>query len=387
MKKVLFVSQTSFFGGAEIVLCDYLNDSINDIQSYLITTNKDGIRKKYELMLSKSNTKIYSYRSLKQISIRKKPIRALIYLFFTIYHIHKVIKKEQIDILYGNNSVDMLAITLYKKFLNKNIIIIQHIHDILQRKMYLRFIEKYDYLIDAYIVPSKAGKNSFVNYIKNPNKISVVYNGVSIVNNCKNFNKVEFCHKYSIPYNKKIIVFIGQIIHRKRLDLFIDIVKELNKISNRYFGVIIGDSDIENLYFKEQLYRLDNNFKYLGKISRDILMKEIYPAIDFFLLTSDRDPFPTVILEAMGNGAVVISRKVDGVSELISDGIDGILWNYNANISEIIEKIYFIMNDERKIIDIKIKAKEKIKEKYNSLNKVKVINKLINDLYLRKNEK
>ena len=195
-----------------------------------------------------------------------------------------------------------------------------------------------------------------------------------------------FFIKYNI-FNKKIIVFIGQIIHRKRLDLFIDIVKELNKISNRYFGVIIGDSDVESLYFKEQLYRLDNNFKYLGKLPRDILIKEIYPAIDFFLLTSDRDPLPTVILEAMENGVVVISREVDGVSELIDDGIDGILWDYNANISEIIKKIYFIMNDESKIVNIKIKAKEKIKIKYNSLNKVKIINKLIDDLCLKKDKK
>ena len=62
-------------------------------------------------------------------------------------------------------------------------------------------------------------------------------------------------------------------------------------------------------------------FKYLGELPRKLLLEEIYPMIDFLMLTSDRDPLPTVILEAMNFGAIVLSRNVDGVSDIINDGI------------------------------------------------------------------
>lgn len=379
MKKILFISQTSFFGGAEIVLCDYLNSANKNMQSYLITSSKDNIKKRYESILL--NTKIYSYKFLEQISIRKKPIKTLIYLFFTIYYMHKIIKKENIDIIYGNNTVDIVAVTLYKKLLNNNIIVIQHIHDILQRKIYLKYINRYDYLIDAYIVPSTAGKNSFFKYVKNQKKIFVVYNGVSTKRNLKNINNLDIYRKYKIPSNKKIIAFIGQITKRKRLDLFIDIVNGLNEKNNKYFGIIIGNSMIDKIYYEEQYNRLNGNFKYLGELPRKLLLEEIYPMIDFLMLTSDRDPLPTVILEAMNFGAIVLSRNVDGVSDIINDGIDGILWNYNDNLSMIIDKLDKYLNDEEKLICIRNNAYKKIDLKFNSNIKVELINKIINNIF------
>ena len=46
-------------------------------------------------------------------------------------------------------------------------------------------------------------------------------------------------------------------------------------------------------------------------------------------MLSDRDPLPTVILEAMSMKNIVIARNVDGVNEIILDQINGFVVDYN----------------------------------------------------------
>ena len=54
MKKVLFISYTNIFGGAEYVLCDYLrNNNYHDY--YIYTTNKEEVILEYKKILSNKN--------------------------------------------------------------------------------------------------------------------------------------------------------------------------------------------------------------------------------------------------------------------------------------------------------------------------------------------
>lgn len=48
-----------------------------------------------------------------------------------------------------------------------------------------------------------------------------------------------------------------------------------------------------------------------------------YRAFDLFLLTSDHEGMPNVVLEAMSAGVPVLTRPVPGVRELIRDGVHG----------------------------------------------------------------
>lgn len=56
MKKILFLSYTNVFGGAESVLCDYLKEN-NVNENYIYTTDANYIIKEYEKYLEKD--KIY----------------------------------------------------------------------------------------------------------------------------------------------------------------------------------------------------------------------------------------------------------------------------------------------------------------------------------------
>lgn len=378
MKKVLFISYTNIFGGAEYVLCDYLrNNNYHDY--YIYTTNKEEVILEYKKILSNKN--IYTSNKMNIVSIRKSFFVAIKNIMYNLIVIHKIVKKNNIDMLYGNNTLDVLLLVLYKKLINKNIKIISHIHDIIEKNYIKIFIEKNNKYIDQFIVPSVATQKSLINCKVNLKNISVVYNGINV--NEKdvyiNFNN-EIKKRYNIDKNKIIYCFIGQICKRKRVDLFINIINKLNKIENKYIGLIIGEISDEK-YYNQIKNQMKDFIIYLGKMKRKNIFYEIYPQIDALILTSDRDPLPTVILEAMSMGAIVISRDVDGVKEIVLDKKDGFIFPYNMDIEDI---THLIRNIEKLSIEEKIKIKEmaklKVREKFNVENKIRKINRLIENL-------
>lgn len=57
------------------------------------------------------------------VSIRKKTIKAILNIFYNLYKINEIVKKYEIEILYGNNTLDILLI----KYINSNIKIVSYI--------------------------------------------------------------------------------------------------------------------------------------------------------------------------------------------------------------------------------------------------------------------
>ena len=211
-------------------------------------------------------------------------------------------------------------------------------------------------------------------------KINVVYNGIEI-NEIKKEEYNYIREKFNISKDKKIICIIGQFCKRKRQDLFIDIVDSLNKkYNNKYIGIIIGKI-IDKNFYEEMKPKIQYPILFINNMKREEIFKYIYPNVDALILLSDRDPLPTVILEAMSSNVLVIARNVDGVSELIDNKKDGIIFNYNDKIDNIVEIIKGTLElSDLQIEQIKKEALNKIKNKFSPLKKQKIINSIIDEL-------
>lgn len=376
MKKILFISYTNFFGGAEYVLWDYLK-RIDTTNIYIYTTNRKEVIDKYRQVFEEQN--IFSSKKMDIVSIRKKTIKAILNIFYNLYKINEIVKKYEIEILYGNNTLDILLISLYKKYINSNIKVISHIHDILEKKMYINYIKRNSKYIDKFIVPSIVTKKSLDLCNINNEKIEVVYNGIELYEiKREQYNFIR--EKYNISEDKKVICIIGQICERKRQDLFIDIVNCLNKkYNNKYIGIIIGKITDKSFYEKIKL-KIQYPILFINDMKREEIFEYIYPNIDALILLSDRDPLPTVILEAMSRGTIVIARDVDGVSEIIENNKNGYIFKYNDSVPQIANFIEDIMVKPKNIKEIvKNNAKERIKNFFKLENKIKQINNLLED--------
>ena len=376
MKNVLIIMSTNIFSGAEKVLADYLKE--NTTHRFFLLTNDISIPPLDDIAHNNDNLTLLKDKTMRVISIRKNPLSSLSYLVYNLGKIHRIVKRYNINVLYGNNTIDMVYVMLYKRLFHSDIVAISHVHDIIQRNMYHSLIKKFNSLIAAFIVPSQSGKNSFKMDVDNIEKIHVIHNGCNVNSDIKPTD-VPF------KYSKKRLVFVGQICERKRVDFFIDIIKYLQGMNpNKYEGIIVGPFiDGDEVYTKKIKEKLEGTQDYIylkGPLKSKDLFQSFYLHADALLLTSDRDPLPTVILESMALGVPVIARQVDGVNEMIEDKVTGFSWPYEAGVADVAIYIDEIFNKKYDLENIKINAKNKLDSEFSLEWKKNRINSLIESL-------
>jgi glycosyltransferase involved in cell wall biosynthesis len=121
--------------------------------------------------------------------------------------------------------------------------------------------------------------------------------------------------QFNWPEDTIILSFISDNLkcYRKGFDFIIEAINELGKNSKIKF-LAIGESTIDS----ENIYGL-------GKISDNWELAKIYSQSDAVLLSSREDNLPNVLLESLACGTPVISFKVGGMMDLLSDPKLGVL--------------------------------------------------------------
>lgn len=103
--------------------------------------------------------------------------------------------------------------------------------------------------------------------------------------------------------------------------------------------------------------------------------------LDMLILTSDRDPLPTVILEAMSCEKIVLAREVDGVVEIIKERENGFLFPYEFSVKSVVKKVMEIFKlSDKELLSIKENMFLTIKNKFNNEKKKKYVNNIIENL-------
>ncbi len=130
--------------------------------------------------------------------------------------------------------------------------------------------------------------------------------------------KVELRCKLNIP-EKKMVLAIGQFIHRKGFDVLLRAAASLDQDTGVY--IIGGEPPEEYLQMQKDLNLTNVHFVSFQK--KPVLM-QYYQAADLFVLPTREDIWGLVINEAMACGLpVVTTDKCVAGLELIQDGING----------------------------------------------------------------
>jgi glycosyltransferase involved in cell wall biosynthesis len=160
--------------------------------------------------------------------------------------------------------------------------------------------------------------------------IDVIHNGVEVHKFAPNSSSRSLVRaELHIEPDTCVFGIVGQITPRKgHLGLvraFASVVGERPDSLLLVIGAPLFNNDGEYLLqLEDEARRLDvsERVRFLGPRS-DI--GAIFQALDVLVLNSVHEPFSLVLLEAQASGTPVVATNVDGVPELIQDGVNGLL--------------------------------------------------------------
>lgn len=129
--------------------------------------------------------------------------------------------------------------------------------------------------------------------------------------------------EWQLPANAPVVLFVARFIHQKQpLKLISAFAKALQQLPTLRL-VMVGDGDQ-----KQQALEL---VKQLGIADQVIFqpfrqdVPDVLAAADIFVLPSLWEGLPIGLLEAMAMGKAIIGTKVDGTSEVLRHGENGLL--------------------------------------------------------------
>ena len=190
-------------------------------------------------------------------------------------------------------------------------------------------------------------------------QLHLIQNGVDTIEieDCKTIDPLL------IEWKKQgyfIIGYIGQLIHRKGLDI---LFKAASILKIKYKIVLIGEGDQQG-YLKQltQKMNIENNTVFLGFKKNRL---EYLKGFDVFVLPSRLEGIPRCLMEALSSQIPVISSNIPGSVELIEHKKTGLLFPAETH-RKLAEKLLWVEQNKKDAIEIAHKGKEKVYKNYSA---------------------
>lgn len=368
MKNILYLHAGAEMYGADKVMLDLIKGLDKNKFRPVVVLPTDGVLVD-ALKDENIEVKVIPYPIMRRKYFN--PIGIIKYGFGLIKYssqIAKLAKKENIDIIHNNTAAVLEGSIVSRKL---KIPQLWEIHEIIVNpkimyKVTSKLIAKYS-TITATV--SNAVKNHLMDsgYFKE-DKIKVIYNGVD----SKRFNpendSTYLRNDFNIPDNVKIIGMIGRVNSWKGQS---DFLKAANILMDKYpdiYTVFVGNA-FEGEEWREE--ELNESISKSPNKDRIINMgyrtdsENIYSLFDIFVLPSTNpDPLPTVVLEAMATGKPVVGYNHGGIREMVKENYNGYFAEVR-NPEDLAKKIDTLLSDENLIKDMGENSRKRLLSEFS----------------------
>ena len=181
-----------------------------------------------------------------------------------------------------------------------------------------------------------------------------------------------------------IILSVGRLVEKKGFCDLIAACQLLKERKVRFICELVGTGRLSSV-LKERIRScgVSDYVKMIGPLSQEALREHYERAMVFTLpciraADGDRDILPNVVKEAMAVGIPVVTTQLDGIEELIEDGVSGLLVQ-PGDAPALAEKLELLLNDFKLRQRLAIQGRKVIEERFDRRTNVAQLRKLLID--------
>ena len=364
MKNVLFIAPTTY----QLPLTENLKKKFITLSEVCNVS-----------VLAFANSKTFLNETYGNFYLNKKIKNRLINYFriiqISIFTTHKIIKKENIDIVCFQDPVSSFFSILFLKVRRAEVKIVVETHGdfietlSLEKNLVLPMLyKKLFYIMAKYSI----GKSNIIRAVSSSTEQQVldIDSSKSVVRfpawiDFKDFQNIEPKPPSKDKFN---ILFIGSVTDRKKPHMIIEAIQRIYDKS--YHLSIVGPAPNEK-YFKELKDLIDksdlqNQVSLIGPVDRESV-KDYYSTSNLMILPSISEGLARVIFESQVAMCPVLVTDAPGMSDIVIDGQTGYVFESN-NLDSLSLKIEYIKNNYEEASLVAKNAKGFILSNYSEDN-------------------
>lgn len=233
---------------------------------------------------------------------------------------------------------------------------------------------------DAVLVPGTKHREFFTGLGVSPDKIFIMPNVSNLEIKEEDYNNSYKIREELELKDKKIVLFVGRIIHLKGVHYLLEAFRKLQQKMGDVKLIIVGEGECRSeLQGLARELGVDEDVYFQGNVDNELL-GAYYLLSDVFVLpsitTHHADACPLVVNEAMYFGKPVVTSDAVGTTFMIEDGVNGFVVP-ERNSKSLFEALYNVLKDIELVEKMGEESKRLIEEKFTYNNMVEGFNQAI----------
>lgn len=171
-------------------------------------------------------------------------------------------------------------------------------------------------------------------------------------------NPSSFSLKGKASEKTTSILCVGRLVTNKGQALLIQAVESLRKENYKIDLELVGNGPDLNA-----LKQISPYTKFSGALNHRQVVEKLHSA-DLFVLPSFAEGVPIVLMEAMASGVPCISSQIDGIPELIRNGVDGLLV-YPSDLDGLKNAIKKLIDNPELAASLAIAGRQRVAQLYD----------------------
>jgi glycosyltransferase involved in cell wall biosynthesis len=160
------------------------------------------------------------------------------------------------------------------------------------------------------------------------------------------------------------LISVGRLVAIKGYPLLLDGIAQLaGEGRDVRLTLAGGGPDRGRLEAQARQLGIAERVVFAGWKSQDEL-RDLYLNSDLCVLSSFAEGVPVVLMEAMATGVPCVAPRINGIPELIRDGIDGLLFTA-SNVQELVAAIGKLMDDPELRRSMAASCPQRVADKYD----------------------